>query len=775
MSDFLSLYEEAESYDETQEVTSLLCDQLPQTADKFTDETVIATGGMKKISKVFCNSTHRYVAKATLNEPSKFELRDAFIREARLTALLDHPNIIKIYQIALSNEGEPFFTMELKTGSSLQDYIQLDRKQNILLGIYVKICDAISYAHSRKILHLDLKPDNVQVGEYGEVIVCDWGLGKILTRKDAGEETSAYQVDADMLNHCTMYGEAKGTPAYMAPEQLEGKNKNEQTDIYALGALLYTLLVPDRLKGKSLDERLAQSRLGDLQGLSSADLPKSLSAVIAKAMSVDCGDRYKSVEDLKNDIERYLNSYPTFAQEAGLLTQLSFLWRRNKYVSLVLTSSCMVIIISLLLFLQEIKQSESDTLQALEKSESYATELEKTLKENKNLEESISRMPKKIMDRIFSDNQKYRDYQLLMTPKVSLERSSRYLEAAYETTPGDIYLVRALAANYFISLNYPKFVNFYKKHSKELIFYAPYVDQHLTGRDLTVQANYDEFVAMVNFAKRLPVLMELLIVYNAESFNQEESFPKLISSLITSYYPENHKVEIGLNDYKLDLWGPQLKYMTSPITQLSLLRYLDFKDLFVADNSITDANEFAGLNLRSLYLQHTKIKDLRPLLTLPSLDHVTINDGQVPKEQLESFSRRFTKDLVEIYPASQAEYTGGVKTNFDHINYTSSKFLDGFFMNIDGKVKFELNAEKAGEELITIRYSAGHDDAVILFGVNGVEQELILESTKKWTRWSTYTLPVKLNQGENRITLRMKFRTRNCINLDYLSRKVKTD
>ncbi|NQZ59961.1 MAG: serine/threonine protein kinase, partial [Lentisphaeraceae bacterium] len=235
MDDFLALYDESEDYQPSPQLSSPLCEQLGELEENYSDEELIARGGMKSISRVFCASTHRYVAKATLNEVSKIELRDAFIREARLTALLDHPNIIKIYEIGLSKKGEPFFTMELKTGSNLSQFLAEQHSKIELLGIFIKICDAISYSHSRRVLHLDLKPENIQVGSFGEVVVCDWGLGKIITNMDRNDKAAEVQFDADILNHCTLYGEAKGTPGYMAPEQLLGHEKSEQTDIYALG------------------------------------------------------------------------------------------------------------------------------------------------------------------------------------------------------------------------------------------------------------------------------------------------------------------------------------------------------------------------------------------------------------------------------------------------------------------------------------------------------------------------------------------------------------
>ncbi|MCM8530690.1 MAG: serine/threonine protein kinase, partial [Lentisphaeraceae bacterium] len=321
MKDFLALYDESDNYQPSPEESSPMCEQLAKISKSYTDEHVIAKGGMKSISRVFCESTQRYVAKATLNEPEKLELRDAFIREARLTALLDHPNIIKIYDIALSENGEPFFTMELKTGSCLSQYLKENHSKSELLGIFIKICDAISYAHSRQILHLDLKPENIQVGSFGEVIVCDWGIGRILTNNN-NDESAELLLDADMLNHCTLYGEAKGTPGYMAPEQLQAENKSEQTDIYSLGALLFSLLCPERFEGKTTEEILNEKP--EVQSFKMAGIPNSLKAVINKAMAQLPEQRYDSVEALQSDVLLYLNEYPTEAQGAGFLTQASF-------------------------------------------------------------------------------------------------------------------------------------------------------------------------------------------------------------------------------------------------------------------------------------------------------------------------------------------------------------------------------------------------------------------------------------------------------------------
>ncbi|MCM8538449.1 MAG: protein kinase [Lentisphaeraceae bacterium] len=770
MKDFLALYDESDNYQPSPEESSPMCEQLAKIGKAYTDEVVIAQGGMKSISKVFCASTQRYVAKATLNNPEKLELRDAFIREARLTALLDHPNIIKIYDIALSEKGEPFFTMELKTGSCLSKYLKEPHSKSDLLGIFIKICDAIAYAHSRQILHLDLKPENIQVGSFGEVIVCDWGIGRILTTTNTDEQ-SDLQLDADMLNHCTLYGEAKGTPGYMAPEQLTGTDKSEQTDIYSLGALLFTLLSPERFKGKSTQEVLAEKP--QQYSLEMQAVPESLKAVINKAMSVDKAERYESVEALQSDILLYLNEYPTEAQGAGFLTQANFFWRRNRRICQTLFSAILIIIIGLLFFLNRLSQSEQQTALALKKSQEYAAELEKTLSINKGMTKSLKTLPKTIVGRIVAQNQEYRDYQLLMTPKVSLQRSNQFLKAAYKTEPENIYVIRALAANHFISMNFKELDTFYKTHTEALIFFKDFIEDHTEdGSIQNLPKSFATFKKMTNFSKRIPVLMELVVSQHADIYRSHGEFIRVIHDLIRNYYPEVSKLVLNMKGQSLELWAPNIQRLTSPTTKLSLLRYLKFKDLFIANNDISSANEFAGLNLRKLHLQHTKIRDLSPLLKLTTLDHVTVLEDQVPEQQLAEFSKHFSKELVQVYEAEHANISGGAKIYYNHKSYTSGGFVAGMHHNSEANITFTLNSKENVQEDITLRYSAGFGDAKIVMTVNGQDQDITLKTTGDWEQWKSFQTPVLLSKGSNKINIRMKTSANQCINLDSISRKI---
>ena len=304
---FSSLYSETLDEEEYSPILSEL-----KTLDKrYTDKQEIAQGGMKSISKVFDVSTSRMLAMAELLPDIDEDFNEVFLREARLTALLEHPNIISIHDIGLSSENKPYFTMDLKTGDTLEDilrelnagnskYTQQYSLHN-LLAIFIKICDAIAYAHSRNVIHLDLKPANIQVGNYGEVLVCDWGLGKIIGDYDT-EDLEELLLDKDLLNNMTFNGEIKGTPGYMAPEQIkEDGEKDKTTDIYSLGCILYSILTYKRPLDGKLEDILKKTLTGDIPSPKSvfSDIPMSLCAVTTRAMAPEKEKRYQSVNELK--------------------------------------------------------------------------------------------------------------------------------------------------------------------------------------------------------------------------------------------------------------------------------------------------------------------------------------------------------------------------------------------------------------------------------------------------------------------------------------------
>ena len=208
----------------------------------------------------------------------------------------------------------------------------------------------MAYAHSRNVIHLDLKPDNINVGQFGEVTVYDWGLAKVLHSSEKSHEQNALYEDLDILNDVTLTGVIKGTPGFLAPEQIgNDTEKTKLSDIYALGAILYYILTnKPPIIARDIKELIGKTKQGIIlnpKEVSSNEVPESLSAVCMKALSLDPQDRYNSVEDLQDEIEKYLSGYATQAQHASTWTQVKLLIKRHK--NLIALFSVFLILMSL--------------------------------------------------------------------------------------------------------------------------------------------------------------------------------------------------------------------------------------------------------------------------------------------------------------------------------------------------------------------------------------------------------------------------------------------
>ena len=190
--------------DITNHISTLILDDFLTTEDRYQESKIVDQGGMKKIIKTTDSLTSRSVAKALLIDYEDEDKVERFLKEARLTAALEHPNIIPVYDIGFDEKEGPYFIMKLVGGRNFATILKSLSSKNSaespassesfslqdLMDIFLKICDAVAYAHSKGIVHLDLKPENIQIGEYGEVLVCDWGLAKILDEPDQITETA---------------------------------------------------------------------------------------------------------------------------------------------------------------------------------------------------------------------------------------------------------------------------------------------------------------------------------------------------------------------------------------------------------------------------------------------------------------------------------------------------------------------------------------------------------------------------------------------------------
>lgn len=355
---------------------------LSEKSDRYMEKEKISEGGVKKIIRVIDHKADRSVAKAVLLKESGKEGIEEFLREARLTSSLQHPNIIPIYDMGLEEDGSPYFTMEHLTGYTLGDIIKKlatgdegfkrQYSRSALLDIFSRICDAIAYAHSRNIIHLDLKPENIHINSFGQVHVCDWGLGKILKsdeEPERGMDEDLSQLDPNIINTMTLNGEIKGTPGFMAPEQtVSGQVKDQRTDVYSLGALLYNMLsykVP--IQGKSIEEIIKKTTAGDILPLNIDS--ESLKAITLKALQKDPENRYTSVTEFTADLDKYRHGFATSAENAGFFTQLRLLINRNKATSLVIAAFMIILTVSGIIAFKKIDDERKVALSAQNKAE----------------------------------------------------------------------------------------------------------------------------------------------------------------------------------------------------------------------------------------------------------------------------------------------------------------------------------------------------------------------------------------------------------------------
>jgi tRNA A-37 threonylcarbamoyl transferase component Bud32 len=268
----------------------------------------VARGGIGRIIKARDKRLKREVALKQLHDDHAGDAR--FVREAMLTARLQHPSIIPVHEVGRFDSGEPFFAMKLVYGQSLRDAIHeratLEQRLELLPNV-LAVADAIAYAHSQRVIHRDLKPGNVLIGAFGETVVIDWGLAKDLDT-DEPNDRSAHSASPIDSADATKTGAILGTPAYMPPEQALGSAVDETADVYALGALLYHVVAgAPPFEGSSAAEVVHKVVNSSPLLLSNRvqGVPADLAAIVSRAMARPQEQRYSDARAFADDLRRF--------------------------------------------------------------------------------------------------------------------------------------------------------------------------------------------------------------------------------------------------------------------------------------------------------------------------------------------------------------------------------------------------------------------------------------------------------------------------------------
>jgi serine/threonine protein kinase len=265
----------------------------------------------------------RLVAIKVLNTPEDTgDLRRRMVREAQIIARLEHPGIVPVHDVGALPDGRVFYAMKFVRGSRLDEYVAQNASLRDRLRKFQAACDAVAFAHAHGVIHRDLKPQNIMIGSFGEVLVLDWGVAKI----SADDNPRNLWLPSSKDESDTSQGTVIGTRHYMSPEQARGEidQLDERADVYSLGAVL-NFLLKDQLK-----------------------VSKAAEAIRLKAMAEARGERYSSASELSADIGRLLDAEPVSAYRESAFEKVSRWISKNRFlVLLVLVYLLMRIVFAL--------------------------------------------------------------------------------------------------------------------------------------------------------------------------------------------------------------------------------------------------------------------------------------------------------------------------------------------------------------------------------------------------------------------------------------------
>lgn len=649
------------------------------TGQRYVVDREVARGGMGAIVRAVDCDIRREVAVKYLLDQNDGKKKLRFIEEAQITGQLEHPNIVPIHELSIDGQKRLFFTMKMVSGRSLADVLRELRKNSkemerlyslgCLLRIFSSICHPVAYAHARGVIHRDLKPHNVMLGDFGEVYVMDWGLAKVL--RDGGSET---QVAGDPLNvsvttsrsskikvdtsrapdaDLTQDGAVLGTPVYMPPEQASGHvdEIDQRSDIYSLGAILYeilTLSTPVSKEGTYLDVimRVMKGEIEPpVQRVRQAGffrrrrVPLELSAVAMKALAKNPAERYQTVEELRRDIERFQEGRSVSAKYDSLARRTWKLLKRNGAVSVV---TAVALVLITLLWVRSAWASHQDQKARREKAVPAFLEAAHFAVDRKKYDTALVQVstaveydPERTEARLFKAQllivngdyagaSKELQQYLQMVPKDP--DAAALLELSRRGTPGDAATVVAIAAVFRRQNAISLAAGMARSREDLLAVYRAQINAAWPGVGNSLEMDKDgnctlaiapldrPKIADLNPLRGIPlVTLKLSGCAKVSDLGPLQGMP--LTNLDLSVCP-NITDLTPLHGMKLDylsLWGDrQLKdfsvLQTMPLTGLNLNECEHFKDLKVLE----------GLPLKSLDVGGCReIRELAPLRGMP--------------------------------------------------------------------------------------------------------------------------------------------------------------
>jgi serine/threonine protein kinase len=642
----------------------------------------IAAGGMGAVFSARQSAIRREVAFKVLLPASADDSRARFVEEAQITGQLEHPNIVPVHELATDADGQPYYTMKLVRGRTVAEILdQLGRGDmtalasyplSALLIIFQKVCDALAFAHSRGVIHRDLKPANLMVGDYGEVLVMDWGLAKVLggvtaeTKPEAPREATLSTVKTDRRDSdalFTMDGMVMGTPHYMAPEQARGEVEtlDPRADIYALGAILYHLLAlrPPVSGGDphELIRRVACGEVDDLYRVGSAGrkdaltertlhlpgrrIPNSLAAVVRTAMALRREDRYASVAELQAEIAAYQAGFATRAEHAGPWKQFTLFVCRNRAVSTAVAAALVALAAVSAGFTVRVVRERDRAAAGEVRALAERNRAEGTLAELKDTAPTFAEQARSLIEaKDLPAALKKIEYAIALAPE----------EADYHALEGNILqsLFRFAEARdaYREALRFRSDLPFGQEN-------VALCDELLRVTVAGKEPDNSSRAKLAAAMRRQGRAAEAVTLASQVANDHRALYDAWKLIFDRHGFPV---VNLQIDEdgfFTVDLHGLQ---NGRQVTDISMLRGMPIKSLDLGLSLVTDLRPLAGMPLRVLNLDKTPVTDLAPLHGLPLVD-LDLRETKVtdlaplqglPLERLNLYGVRGVRDLTPL-------------------------------------------------------------------------------------------------------------------------------
>lgn len=612
----------------------------------------IGSGGMARVVRATDRNMDRSVAMKILLDPhraSPSKLR-RFVREARILGQLEHPNIVPIHELGSDDEGRLYYTMKLVKGVNLREILEKISRGDaemigryplpLLLTVYAKLCDAVAYAHSKGIIHRDLKPENVMVGDYGEVLLMDWGLAKPMSSSgmvaggaddfdDDGSVPAANDSPA-----LTMQGTVMGTPHFMAPEQAEGRidQIDERTDIFALGGILYNILtLQPPFTGDTSEEVIGKAKQGritpptewnapvnqtpavqddgagqprSLPHCPDGLIPEALAAVAMKALARAPADRYASVTLLAEDIAAYAGGFATSVEEKSPMRLLWLLIKRRK-TEFFLGATVVLVLLAVGVFsMTQIIASEKRANENFERLNLAMAELRQTAP-------SFAAEARTLMER--------QDFEQALV-KVEYAIQLEPTESQYHLLKGHILqtLMRMREATqaYAAALG----LNVSLQEARDNIQVCAKFIADNEGREQWLPASLNDLHAAMLRQQRTSEALAIMRQFGADQgvlYDQWKSILERANIKVTS---RNLQVN-GRGVFTLNL-------QNAVLDDVSSLREMPLERLILVGTKVSDLTPLAGISLVHLDVDRTRVADIEPLYCMP-LESLSLRDTRV--------------------------------------------------------------------------------------------------------------------------------------------------